>query len=768
MQNAICRLASLTLILMLASPFQTFAQPQKVQTRRDHPIQSISHYLHNTVRPDVGGEGLWMPQLDKKLTGWLKPQLGFVGDVYYVHATNLKGLFAIKLFDDQGGELKPEVVAHDWYPTHTVTKYRAGALEVIEYKFITDDEMAQSELVLTNLGKESISIQIKIEDLLEGTSSGEEKNPSTEIKRLRFIPTTHYFKDLTIEKFYRLQGSQPNLHSQPTLSERLTLYSRQSEHFIATLKFASEMSKLQGTRLSDFMLVNNKHSLALLLRENSFNAWFKQNVPSLSTSDAALDKMYYYRWYLVKKSHINTRAYLPTHPYPYPALYEGLAGTWFPKIIGLPIPMQILEARWLNDKRIAYDQARNALTKEDFFNYLNWTPYAFWQLHLVAPDAEFLKLALPAMRNFIKLEAAKDEDNDFLPSVFGSWITGMEYQPSFFYFTKPRWDHTASEEFKPKLDALSRDPNVYHQFTPLERVDEASYYYLNSVATARVARLLGEPAAAQDAEERAAKIKAAVDQKMWDARSKFFYDLEPTADEKALEAKVIVGFWPYLFGEMQDKEKLALFDHLINPKEFWTRFPVATASQDCPAFDPQGFWKVGPNASQEKPFFYEDSWNGPTWIFSEALAIETLGQAARMSRSPLLKTKLNELMRAYTRLQFVNGDLSLPCTVEHYNSRTGEPIRFLADYFHSFYNDLVIRYFAGIVPRADALIEIDPLIEGVAEFAIENVHYRNHRVSVIISARRGYRVSVDGQKIVHAALPRKIIFDPDLKRLIAN
>jgi hypothetical protein len=111
--------------------------------------------------------------------------------------------------------------------------------------------------------------------------------------------------------------------------------------------------------------------------------------------------MYYYRWYLIKKASINARRFIPHHPYPDRVMYEGQAGAWFTKVIGLPLPLQILEARWLRDPAIAAGQARTALTKDDFFDYLNWTPWAIWQLHLVRPNRDLIKDALPAMKRFV-------------------------------------------------------------------------------------------------------------------------------------------------------------------------------------------------------------------------------------------------------------------------------------------------------------------------------------------------------------------------------
>ena len=760
--------------LMTLGLFFLLLSNAKAQTSRiKNPIDDIDRYLHNQVRPDLWSMGLWMPQVDRKLTGWLKPSPGFVGAVYYVHTTSFQGLFNLKFIDENGKTLTPEVISHDWYPTHTITRYRAGSIIITEAKSFPMIEHAISDIRITNSTRRPVKIRVEIEDLLPGIKEDVTSSNDALVKRLQFSPTTQYFRDLKISKYYSLRAkfgaAWLKKQDDAVLSVTSVIYPGGSEaRLTISMKLETNREKvIEALKTStEFKTLPSGENAAIAGYRRDYNERFKRLVPAFRSSDPYLEKMYYYRWYLVLKTSICARCIVPDHPYPYPALYEGLLGTWFPKVIGLPIPLQIIEARWLNDKSIAYNHARLALTKDDFFNYLNWTPYAFWQLHLVAPDQSFLKEALPKVKNFIRLEEVKDEDGDWLPSVFGSWITGMEYQPSFFQFTSPRWDHKTSEEFKPDLDALSRDPKDYHQFTPIERVDEATYYYLNNIAAQRISELSGEADSAAAYARRARQIKSAVDQKMWDDRTGFFYDLKPETDEKALEAKEIVGFWPYLFGEMQSGDKLSLFDHMINKSEFWTKYPIATASQDCPAFDPHGYWKVGPNASKEKPFFYEDSWNGPTWMFSQSLAAETLGQAARMSRSPLLKSRFNELMKTYTRLQFVNGDLSLPCTVEHYDSDTGKPIRFLADYFHSFYNDLVIRYLAGITPRQDDLIEIDPLLEGMDHFEINDVRYRGHQISVSFNRSTGFTVKIDSLSIIKSRKIQRVLYHPDEKRLV--
>ncbi len=750
--------AWLAMILISSATQTAGAMP-----RSGSPIRDVNAFLRNNVRVDVAGEGLWLPQLDGTLTSWLPQKPGFVGPVYYVHKTALNGLFTYEFRGEHGDELTAVVVSNHWTPAYCTTRYllkdKSGnsIAQLEETKFINDFEEAFSKITLANTSSRRQTIAIRISDLVGGSATDDtDLTRSNRLaRRVVFKPTTYYFTDLEIRKDYLMSADGFDRERDGLLTRTVDPGPGKAIVFTTRIVFGNHsaecLSKLIAALKRD----------ALETRVDEFNRWFALNVPAFVCSDPAVEKMYYYRWYLVKRASINARRFVPDHPYADRVMYEGQAGAWFTKVIGLPLPLQILEARWLRDPSIAAGQARTALTKEDFFDYLNWAPWAIWQLHLVWPNRDLIRDALPAMKRFVASEEAKDDDKDSLPTVWGSWITGMEYQPSFHYFTEPRWDHKRGDEFVTD-NQLTKDPAIYRKFLPLERVDEATYYYLNNLAIARTAASLGEAETSSRYSARAESVRRSVIEKMWDPRTRFFYDVQPETHEKALGAKVIDGFFPFLFGELARSSELALWDHLLDPKEFWTPWPVPTAARDCPAFDSHGLWKVGPNASAENPYRYVDSWNGPTWIFSEALTAEALGSAARVSRDDRLIDAFNQLMERYTEIQFLDGDRSVPCTVEHYDSITGENIRLLADYFHSFYNDLVIRYMVGIVPREDDLIEIDPLVRGWRGFSIEKVAYRGHSISV--KRDKTFVVVIDGKAVFNSRSIGRFVYDPKTGR----
>ncbi|MEW6125704.1 MAG: trehalase family glycosidase [Acidobacteriota bacterium] len=744
---------------------------QQAQTKRPaikNP-PDINNYLKNSVRADVGGEGLWLPQLDSKLTRWLDAEPGFVGQVYYVHATDFKGLFKYE-FTSNGKPLTAKPIKNTWTPAYVKTRYQlndaSGAItfEIEETKFINDNEEVFSNLMVFNSSPSlSHTLSIRVIDLLRAGTSDQ---PKPDVSRasntvqghIRFKPTTYYFTDLQIEKFYLMNGSGFGSTLNADLTQPITINPKSTKQFSVRMIFGNSQKEC-ADKLASAIKRN-----AFDARIAEFNQWFADSVPEFNCSDEAIKKMYYYRWYLVKKCSINTRKFVSNHPYRDRVIYEGVAGRWFTKVIGLPLPLQIMEARWLNDKSLANGQARVAITKDDFFDYLNWTPFAIWQLHLVAPNPELIKEALPVMKRFVASEEAKDEDQDFLPTTWGTWITGMEYQPSFHYFTVPRWDHTKGDEFVTD-NHLTKDPTIYKKYLSVERVDEATYYFLNNLAIAKASAISGDSPTATDYLKRAENIRRAVKDKLWDERTQFFYDIHPTTDEKALEAKQADGFFPFLFGLLATKDEAAVFNHLLDPKAFWTAFPVPSASQDSPAFDAAGRWKVGPHASPDKPYSYVDSWNGPTWVFSNALVLDALANGARMTNDERLRTAWLELLNRHTKMQFRNNDLSVPCVVEHYNSHTGEPIRWLADYFHSSYNDLLMRFLIGITPREDGLIEIAPLARAPLRFSIKDVRYRGHKISVNFG--RSISIAVDSKTIFHRPFIRRIIYNPKTGKFVS-
>lgn len=477
----------------------------------------------------------------------------------------------------------------------------------------------------------------------------------------------------------------------------------------------------------------------------AYQKWFDDNIAYFDCPDKWVKKMYYHRWYNLKKNSMWPRVGLMK----WRCFAEGRwTSRWFANVISYGAGHQVREARWLRDPSYWQGHLRTfceAIRPNGIFRnyvspaggggrqYTDWIASTAWDGFCVHPDRQFLADVAPALsKNVEGWKKVFDRDDDYLLVVDSHWWTGMEWQPSFFFFNNYRTEKRGEAD--------------------LERVDLTSYNYGNAANLARIYEVLGEGALAERFRRFAEKTKAAVQAKMWDPKSRFFYSLRWNDDAKAW-VKEIVGIYPFYFS-MPDRGKgfEAAWEHIINPKEFWTRWPVASASQDCPAYSQTG-WPIGPGGSG-------CMWNGPTWPHANSLVLTAMARTLRQyGKCSLTRRHLYELFRSYTMAQYRNQDFDFPWTGEYYNGDTGKWKTEQRDYNHSTYNDVLIEVLIGLVPRPDDTLLVDPLLpEGRWDhFLLDGQAYHGRDVTVVWDAPdgrdyygdefEGFALYVDGRRV---------------------
>jgi hypothetical protein len=156
-------------------------------------------------------------------------------------------------------------------------------------------------------------------------------------------------------------------------------------------------------------------------------------------------------------------------------------------------------------------------------------------------------------------------------------------------------------------------------------------------------------------------------------------------------------------------------------------------------------------------------WNGPTWPHANAIVLSAMARTLRATRdarvaSPLEKRHFWKLFQSYTQAQYRHQDNAYPWTGEYYRGDDGQWKTQERDYFHSTWLDVLISDVVGIVPRADDMLEVDPLLPpgAVSHFMLDGQYYRGHDVTVVWTdpettegaakdSRRGLSVYVDGK-----------------------
>ncbi|HLY64527.1 MAG TPA: trehalase family glycosidase, partial [Chloroflexota bacterium] len=117
---------------------------------------------------------------------------------------------------------------------------------------------------------------------------------------------------------------------------------------------------------------------------------------------------------------------------------------------------------------------------------------------------------------------------------------------------------------------------------------------------ARLSRALGHVAQAQKLDARANRVTGTLLVKCWDDEAGVFWDLWG-ADEKPLRLLTCTSLLPLILEDLDAGAAHRLVqEHLLEPAEFWTRYPVPSVALDEPTFDPA--FRTGA------------IWRGPSWV----------------------------------------------------------------------------------------------------------------------------------------------------------
>ncbi len=485
----------------------------------------------------------------------------------------------------------------------------------------------------------------------------------------------------------------------------------------------------------------------------AYQAWYDANVPYFDCSDPWVRKMYDHRAYVLRKNLLDPKL----GRMKWPTQSEGRwRSTWYPNVISYGAGHQVREARWLRDPKYWQGHLRTWAENQKADGvypshvtpkgpsdgqYTDWITSTAWDGHLVHPDRAFLAAVVDRLAANVRgWQKVYDPDGDGLLLVDSHWWTGMEYQPSFFAFS----DYKPSKDF----DQPARRVN-------LERVDLTAYNYGNAAAVARIYHLLGRPDRAREFDDLAAKIAGAVTARMWRPEKRFFYSLR-AEDDAVADVKEVIGVYPFYFGMLPwGKGYESAWTSILDPKQFWTTWPVASASKECPAYSQTNWPGDGRSAGC--------MWNGPTWPHANSLVMTAMARTLRATRdhnvtdSPIRREHLWELFLSFTRAQYRDQDLRQPWTGEFYNGDTGKWKTAERDYNHSTWLDILIPELIGLVPRADDILEIDPLLteKALGHFLLDGVRYHGHDVTIVWDApgspdqyadgRKGLDVYIDGR-----------------------
>jgi len=464
--------------------------------------------------------------------------------------------------------------------------------------------------------------------------------------------------------------------------------------------------------------------------------WYQENIPFFACSDRQIEDTYYYRWQLYKAHirNIGKKGFVITEfldnvgwdREPYCSLNDATG-------------FHIYEGRWLADKRYIRGYIdflyRGGGNDRHFSESI---ADAAWANHLVDPNPGFLRAQLPVMKHIFNLW---DDHYDFAKGL---------------YFIEPLLD--ATEYTISSIDASGAKDGFTggHAFRPSIN----SYMYANAIAISRIAALDGDAATAAEFAATAERIKANVQRSLWNESFTHFTDRFQVNNAYVkywdfIRGRELVGYVPWTFNLPDDDRKYAAaWLRLLDRAGFRGAFGLRTTEPSFEYYMRQYRY----DKPTGKP---ECQWNGPSWPFQTTQVLLAMANLLNnYSQEVVGAGDYLDLLRLYSRQHMQDGRFDLE---EDFNPDTGAVIVGLDrshHYNHSGYADLVITGLCGLRPRADDVLEINPLFPASGEgridhLCLENVLYHGHRITVLydrdgkkFGQGAGLSVFVDGRRVV--------------------
>jgi hypothetical protein len=443
--------------------------------------------------------------------------------------------------------------------------------------------------------------------------------------------------------------------------------------------------------------------------------WLQQNIPFFECPDAAVQEIYYFRWWSFRKHLKQTPQGFVLTEFLTPVSHAGEFNT-----ISCAAGFQLAEGRWLRDQRYLDDYARFWLRGDHgkppphFHKFSSWFAAAMWDRYLVNQDKKFVVSLLPD-----------------LVADYRAWESERRLTNGLF------WQYDVRDGMEESISGSRTARNI--------RPTINSYMFANARAIARIAGLAGKSRLVAEFDAKAGELQRLSQAILWDDKAGFFkVRLENGTLSDAREA---IGFIPWMFSLPDPGRNYdSAWRQLTDPQGFNAPFGITTAERRHPGFRSHGIGTC--------------EWDGAVWPFATSQTLAALANVLwDYPPGSVTPRDFFDAFMTYTRSQRASGR---PYIGEYLDETTGDWInrnQRSAYYNHSTYADLLITGVIGLRPRPDDLVEVHPLLppESWDWFCLDGVKYHGRMLTVIwdrdgsrYGRGAGLRVLVNGRQIARS------------------
>jgi hypothetical protein len=459
--------------------------------------------------------------------------------------------------------------------------------------------------------------------------------------------------------------------------------------------------------------------------------WIERNAPIFTCPDRDVEQIYFFRWWTYRKHIKQTPEGFIVTEFLKPVNHAGDYNS-----LSCALGHHIAEGRWLHDQTFL-DQdihfwlrtGEDGGLRKNLHQFSGWTAAALYDRYLADGNRDFVVSYL-----------------DPLLLDYAAWVSKRMTDTGLF------WQRDVSDGMEESISGGRKVKNI--------RPSINSYMYGNAKAIAAIAKLAGKEPLAREYSDKAARLRDLTLERHWNKDAAFFETLlESGGSANVREA---IGYSPWYFGLPPDRSGYeAAWKQLMDPSGFSAPYGPTTAERRSPKF--------------EIAYTGDDcKWNGPNWPFATTVTLRGLANTLNdYHQSAITRDDYFQSFLGYVKTHRIAQEDGrvIPWIDENQNPLTGEWLARAMKiakktfygrgdwYNHSGFADLAITGLAGLRPRPDGVVEVNPLVPTAKWdwFCMDRIPYHGRTVAIVwdktgtkFGKGKGLRVFADGNQIAHA------------------
>ena len=455
--------------------------------------------------------------------------------------------------------------------------------------------------------------------------------------------------------------------------------------------------------------------------------WMKANIPLFECPQDNFEEMFYFRWWTLRKHIKETPAGFAFTEFliqrPYADKYN---------LISSALGHHIMESRWLHDSKYldqyvhVWYRGNDGKPMSKLNAFSSWTPDALLQKYLVDKDVNYLIDLLPDLK----------ED-------YAQWESIRRLPIGLF------WQYDVRDGMEEQISGGRKVKNM--------RPTINSYMFGNATALSKIEEIAGDKAGSILFQAKADTLKRLILAKLWNPESQFFETVKE--DGSFARVREEIGLIPWYFN-LPGKQHEQAWAEVKTVKGFSAPFGLTTAERRHPLFRTHGCCTC--------------EWDGAVFPFATSQTLTGMANWINQGETSVVNDSVYfSQFEKYVESQYKRGR---PYVGEYLDETNGAWLKGDQErsryYNHSTFNDLIITGLAGLRPREDQTLEVNPLVpDGKWNwFCLDQVMYHGKTITILwdrdgskYGKGKGLVVFVNGKEVGRADTLTKVVCEGALK-----